>query len=1489
MNHNIYSWIVSYSKNFDFYNIFLLDSIGNPLLSVDLSFPYEYEHYRDTIDEVIRTGEIVFSDLHVNSRGDIDIDIVIPLIEKNELYGLLVVEIDPHQFLFPLIQSWPTPSPSAETVLVRLEGEYVVFLNDLRHRRDTALKLKYPVDTEQLPAAMAARGAEGIVEGFDYRDVPVLADVRRIPDSPWYIITKIDQDEVHAPLRAIALHVGFSAFLLIIVAAFGTALLWRNHRAVFYRRQYELELERKGLLERFEYVTTHANDIILLCDSGRRIVEVNEKAVSTYGYSRDELLRMQVEDLRVPELRPHIEQDMAKSRESDGLVYETLHQKKDGTVFPVEVSSRHLQIGEQIHAQGIIRDITERKKAEAGIARLTRLYAFLSHVNQTIVRVRDRDGLFREICRIAVVHGGFRLAWIGMIEKETGLVIPSVSDGYDDGYLDQLVVSTGDDPFGRGPVGTAVRQAGYHVVNDIEHDSDMRPWKDEALKRGYRSSAAVSIKLKGETIGVFSLYANEPEFFGEDEIELLVEIGEDISFALDTFEVERERKHAKEARMAALERREELEAIISHSPAVVFLWKAAEGWPVEYVSENIRQFGYSPEDLLSGRLPFAGIVHPEDLPRVAGEVRRHSDGGRSFFAQEYRVMTGDGKIRWVDDRTRVRRDAAGRITHYQGIILDITERRQAEEDLREQKEIMQTILDNIPIMVSFFNPSGRLEWVNRCWEETLGWTCEESRSRDIIRDLYPDDSTCTAVMDFIRRADGVWGDFKTRLRDGTVLDTSWANAPLSDGSNIGIGQDISARKRVEEALRTSRAELALRNRIADVFLTAPDQDMFAEVLDIVLDAMDSRYGVFAYIDEDDALVAPSMTGVVWEKCNVPGKSVRFPRDTWGDSIWARSVRQQQPLFNNEPSKVPEGHLPIDRVMVVPIVFQGEVIGHFIVANKDTLYTEQDIERLQSITAYIAPVLSARLQRDLQERARLKVIEELRESAAGYRKLWKEFNAFLDAIPDRLTLHSPEMTILWANQEAGRWMKTEASDLAGRHCFTIWFGRATPCKNCPVQKSFQTGGPESDHVTASDGRILDVRTIPIKDDDGKVTSVIQMARDVSEQKSLELQLRQAQKMEAIGTLAGGIAHDFNNILGIIMGFSEIALLELPRTGLLANNIQQVLKAANRAKDLVKQILTFCRQADQELKPVQPRLIVKESFKMLRASLPSTIEMRQQIHSESLILGDPTQIQQVLMNLCANAAHAIRDKGGVLEIGLHDVELGPDSGVAYPDVLSGPFVRLSVTDTGHGIDTAIMDKIFDPFFTTKEVGEGTGMGLAVVHGIVKSHGGFIRVYSEPGQGTTFHLFFPRIEVDWAKEIPAVGSNPRGSERVLLVDDEPAIAEIARQMLERLGYETVYRTSSIEALEAFRNQSVDRPIDLVITDMTMPHLTGIELSREIRSIQPDIPIILCTGFSEMIDEKNIAGLGISELIMKPFVTRELALAVRRALEKRKPKAAP
>ena len=404
---------------------------------------------------------------------------------------------------------------------------------------------------------------------------------------------------------------------------------------------------------------------------------------------------------------------------------------------------------------------------------------------------------------------------------------------------------------------------------------------------------------------------------------------------------------------------------------------------------------------------------------------------------------------------------------------------------------------------------------------------------------------------------------------------------------------------------------------------------------------------------------------------------------------------------------------------------------------------------------------------------------------------------------------------------------------------------------------------------------------INNESGQPVRKLNLVRDITDQRKIENRLRQAQKMEAVGTLAGGIAHDFNNVLAAIMGYIELAQFDVPEDSKARKSLGHVLKASLRAKKLVSHILAFSRQSGNEKKPLLIRHIAKEVIDLLRATLPSTIDIKQNIPSKlSTIHADATQFHQILMNLGTNAYHAIGDEAGVIEIAMNNFRTEERLVLDFAELEPGEYIKLTVKDNGSGMEADTLSKIFDPYFTTKDKGVGTGMGLSVVHGIVKSHGGSISVESTPGHGSEFSLFFPAINAVEESSAAVVNIKEGSGEQVLFVDDEEVLVSLGKDVLSKLGYKVVAETSSVKALALFKENP--EKFDIIVSDTTMPDLTGIQLARSVRQVAPDIPIVLCTGYSRQIDEHVLNELGVEYLLIKPYEVSELAVIMRTLLEK-------
>jgi len=767
-----------------------------------------------------------------------------------------------------------------------------------------------------------------------------------------------------------------------------------------------------------------------------------------------------------------------------------------------------------------------------------------------------------------------------------------------------------------------------------------------------------------------------------------------------------------------------------------------------------------------------------------------------------------------------------------------------ERSLKRERDLNSEILHWIDSLVVVVDLKGYMVSFNRASEKVSGYRFEEVQDRPFWEILISDEEregVKSAIINVIEK--GLPKKFQNFwiTKDGSKRLISWMNSVLRkpDGSIEYIlctGRDITDQKKSENALKQSESKyrelVQHANSIIVRFDTRGRITFFNEF----------AQSFFGFLENE--ILGQNVIGMILPQTGSSGRDLQ--------AMFEDMVKNPSRYVHNENENIKRDGTRVwiawtNKAILDPNGNISEIlsIGMDITDRKRTAGALTDSEATLKSIFRAAPTGIGMVTNRILEQVNERLCEMVGYSA--------------------VELVGQSARILYPNEEEFRWV--------GREKYRQISKRGT--------------GTVETQWKCKDGSIIDVllSSTPI-DSDKPTAAVTFTALDITDRKHseeeklrLEAQLQKAQRMESIGTLAGGIAHDFNNILGAVIGFTELSLYQTEEESELRENLKEVLKAGNRAKELVRQILTFSRQVDQEQKPVQIKSVVKEALTLLRASLPTTIEIQRDISSDSLIMGDATQIHQVLMNLCTNAGHAMAQKGGVLEVMLSDVQLGEDFTIRRPDMNPGAYIKLTVSDTGHGMPKHVLDQIFDPFFTTKEKGEGTGMGLAVVHGIVKSHGGEVYAYSEQGKGSIFTIFFPAFKRRKELENEDREPIPSGSERILFVDDEPALADVGKLTLESLGYKVRTRNSSIEALELFKNQP--EAFDLVITDMTMPKMTGDDLARELMGIRPDIPVILCTGYSSKIDERQAKMIGIRDFVLKPMLRRQIATAIRKVLD--------
>jgi PAS domain S-box-containing protein len=804
----------------------------------------------------------------------------------------------------------------------------------------------------------------------------------------------------------------------------------------------------------------------------------------------------------------------------------------------------------------------------------------------------------------------------------------------------------------------------------------------------------------------------------------------------------------------------------------------------------------------------------------------------------------------------------------------------------------RTFAEQSPNMI-FINKGGRVVYVNNRCIEDMGYSREEFYAPNFdFMSLIAPESVDLIRSSFKRHMAGE--DIepyeyslldKKGKRIEAIITTKLID--YADGKAIlGIITDITDRKRVEEELQYRLKFQHLITTVSGQFINlhqAQIDDEIDHTLEQIGEFADAdRSYVFQFSDDQKSVscthewCAEGIKPTIERIQNVPVETYPWAMKKFlrGDMVLVPRLSDLPPEAIKEKQEFEQQG--IQSILAVPMIISSKVMGFIGLdsVGEEKMWAEDTGSLLKIVGQVFANALDNK-----------KFRQALQESEERLRTVYETF-------PDSVTIVQTENgRFVDVNSAFTRLTGWAAEDVIGKKeaDLKIWHNPNDREKlKAGIARKGKIENLEA-KFRLKDGSIITALMSAVLIQLKNKPHILTITRDISDLKSaqkereqLRTQLIQAQKMEAIGTLAGGIAHDFNNILGAIIGYAEMALYDTQKDSMEHYNIDQVLKAGHRAKDLVKQILAFSRKSEQDKNIISLTPIVEEALKLLRASLPTTIEIRQNIEPHlDAIFADPTQMHQVMMNLCTNSAHAMGDTGGILNVELHNLDLNLKKAVQYSELNPGPYLQLSISDTGHGMDSATMDRIFDPYFTTKEQDKGTGMGLAVVHGIIKGHGGGIRVQSKPGKGTRFDILFPVMGKHMESETEELKALPTGKEHILFIDDEDTLIDLGESMLKKLGYQVETRTRPDEALEIFR--AAPDKFDLVISDMTMPGMTGDILAAELMKIRSDIPVIICTGYSERIDEQRARDLGIKGLIMKPFTIRGLSKTVREVLDQK------
>ena len=810
------------------------------------------------------------------------------------------------------------------------------------------------------------------------------------------------------------------------------------------------------------------------------------------------------------------------------------------------------------------------------------------------------------------------------------------------------------------------------------------------------------------------------------------------------------------------------------------------------------------------------------------------------------------------------------------MVLDITRRKITEVELKKRDVKYNKMLANIADVLLIIDRNGITQYESENITRHFGWKPEERVGTSIWDTIHPDDlkfSQNTFERLLNTPNEPITAELRVKCRNGQFKWIQFTGINLFHDPDIkgilGNYHDISEKRDTENEIRLKNriqsAQLRLINGAHGLSTTA----LLQKFLDEAEILTQSTIGFYHFLNEDEKFISLQAWSTNTMKTDCIAKLPQhYPVDQAG--IWCECVQKRKTVIHNDYNNLkdkkglPDGHVPVIRELVVPIFRDNQIVAVLGVGNKPVDYTRVDAQTIE-ILAELA----------WETVVRKKTEDKINTSEEKFRL------AFLTS-PDSITLSRVEDGIfLEINEGFLQMLGYSREDVIGKSSLelNIWKNKEDRDRlTSMLKKDGIVENLEVEFLSKSGTVILGLisaRVLRIENEN----CLLSITRDITEQRKLELQYRQARKMESIGTLAGGIAHDFNNILFPILGHSEMLLKDLPADDSNRKSIDAIHTSALRARDLVGQILTFSRQQNDEIKLMLIQPVLKESLKMLRATIPATIEIKQHIATDcGPVKADPTQIHQMIINLATNAFHAMEEKGGILTVELIPLLLDKKD-LIIPLTKPGQYVLLSVKDTGDGIPDNIAEKIFEPFYTTKVKGKGTGLGLSVVHGIVKKFGGAIELHTQPGSGSEFKIYLPMESMNYYSPPASSEPIPKGTERILLVDDDESVVKIESHMLERLGYKVTSTTDSIEALEFFKKGYDD--FDLVISDLDMPKMAGDKLARKLLSIKPDTPILLCTGFSNTLTPQTLLEIEIKGLLNKPIILKDLAQKIREILD--------
>ena len=823
MKKDISEWFKNFTSKHNYKSIRLFDREGN-IIYTEPEFDKKANKYiLDNINDVIRNKEVKLSDFHFSEDSSyIHIDLFIPILTNNDpdIKEIITIEIDPNTELYSRIQSWPTASETGECLLVEKYGNGALFLNELRFQKNTALRLKFDSNLENILSVKAIKGDTGIVEGVDYLGLPVIGVITPIKNSPWFLITKLRKEELYSQIDQTRIQTTFLIGLLLVIALSITLYYEKGQKTLYYKSLYESELKASVLERHFGYLVKYANDIILLINKDGKIIEVNDKAVETYGYTLEEFLNLNQSDLMAPGKGQAQVKTINDISPEGSLLFEAVHIKKDGTKFPVEISARKITIDGHLFYQGIIRDITDRKKAEEKIIGLNRVYAVLSQINQAIVWTKSQDELFNRAVEIFIKYGKFKMAWIGLIDEKSHTVMPAAMSGQYEDYLKDINVSVLEVPEGMGPVGKAIREGKYIICNDILNSTEMEPWHEKALKNGFLSVGSFPIKSEDKIVGNINLYSDTIGYFNDEENILFEEVMHDISYALRTFEKER---HKLEAIKSLSDSERKFKSVFENANDAIVLFD--NGMIIDFNKKTEELFGLSRKKLMfKSLIDFSPEKQNDGIlsSKKSDELMKSAFEGNPLDF-EWIFNKADGSLLYADiSLTSI---VLGSKTVLLAILRDNTEKKKSLDIITKARDFYLTLFDEFPAMVWRTGVDAKTNYVNKNWMAYTGKDLEQSLNDEWIEGVHPDDRQ--RVIDTFGEAFKLRKPFVIEYR---LLHSSGIYKWVEDignafydfdgnfGGYIGACFDISDEKNAQEEMKMAKEKAEELNLLKSSFL-----------------------------------------------------------------------------------------------------------------------------------------------------------------------------------------------------------------------------------------------------------------------------------------------------------------------------------------------------------------------------------------------------------------------------------------------------------------------------------------------------------------------------------------------------------------------------------------------------------------------------------------------------------------------------------------------